>query len=104
MLYEVITLLHRLRESAPGLTEARLPSNLGKEALRLAAQTVDEWFRVTERKKMCRPFIANNERRLSWGKEKMGEKAAEFFDLVPLLLHTDFFDHETGLYPSYNFV
>lgn len=93
------TLLLRLHESAPALIAGRLPTNLGKEALRLAAQAVDEWFRVAERKKMCRPFIANNERRLSWGKDKMGSRAAEFFDLVPLLLHTDFFDHETGLYP-----
>ncbi len=93
------TLLVRLREAAPDLENGRLPGNLGKDALRLAAQAVDEWFRVAERKKMCRPFIANNERRLSWGKAKMGRAASEFFDLVPLLLHTDFFDHETGLYP-----
>ncbi|EPR44043.1 adenylate cyclase [Desulfovibrio sp. X2] len=92
------TLLTRLRAVSGALESQRLPS-LSREAVELAGQTVVEWLRETERRRTCRPFIANNDRRLSWGMEKLGARGAEFFAMVPLLLHGDFFDRETGLYP-----
>lgn len=94
------TLLARLRRAVRTFETGRLPANPGRAAMAVASKAVDEWFKIAERKGLCRPFLANNERRVSWGKLKLGAKASEFFDILPLLLHSEFFDHAIGLYPA----
>ncbi|EPR34424.1 adenylate cyclase [Alkalidesulfovibrio alkalitolerans DSM 16529] len=94
------TLLTRLRRSAKAFETGRLPASPGRAAMAVAFRAVDEWFKIAERKGLCRPFLAHNERRISWAKQKLGAKASEFFDILPLLLHSEFFDHAIGLYPT----
>ncbi|MDD4951623.1 MAG: class I adenylate cyclase [Desulfovibrionaceae bacterium] len=69
---------------------ARTPDPVLREAL-------DLWivkFQAADRERV---MLANNQRRLDWALRKMSPGQAEFFKLLPYLLHSDLFEAQKGL-------
>ncbi|MFW5488785.1 MAG: class I adenylate cyclase [Desulfovibrio sp.] len=94
------TLAQRLAVAAEELEKERLPRGLTRTTLALSAKVVATWFRRRAAACQARPFLVNNFRRLNWAQEKMERRQVELLQIIPFLLHSDFFDRAFGLYPQ----
>lgn len=85
---------HLVAETMEMLTHTKPPAGLTREGQACAMRAVDLWFRYAEAARRESPFLRNNARRIGWGMEKMGREQSGVYRMIPLLLHTDFFEQE----------
>ncbi len=58
----------------------------------LISKAIKRWFAVKDINRNYEKFAENNFRRTDWALEKLDSKGKFFFEILPLLLHTDAFE------------
>lgn len=66
---------------------------------RQGAATLADWLARHESRRTWMAHLAENSRRLDFGRRVLGPDKAPLLRLLPFLLHSDCFDHAAGLYP-----
>lgn len=89
------------KDEAEALAETELDIPLPAElasgpGLRLVAACCDAAFFSRDLARRRRALLANNKRRLSWARRRLGEEGAAFLDMMPVLIEAPFVRDASG--------